>query len=169
MDPKAYPEVANFLRLLSDSERDRFLAFAENEASPYSLWLFACAAGWEEGFAPLADWHEAIFPRLDVNGKLRSEAGKLEKDLLGLRETDGGAFRSLGDKERSVAALSKELRITLATVASAQAGTDRRGLMAAGADLMLQALSGVFAGNEEAVSAANEAFLQVIESINEND
>lgn len=167
MDPKAHPEVASFLRALSDAERDRFLSFAESEASPYSLWLYACAAGWEEGFAPLADWHAAVFPRLDIPGKLRAEVGRLEKDLKDIRGTDGSAFKNLGDRERTIASLSKELRITLTAVASSQAGTDRRGLMAAGADRMLQALDGVFSGNPEALAAAQETFLHVVESINE--
>lgn len=167
MDPKAYPEVASFLRSLSDAERDRFLSFAESEASPHSLWLFACAAGWEDGFAAMADWHAAIFPRLDIGEKLRAEVGRLETDLKAIRATPTESFKNLGDRERTIASLSKELRITLTAVASSQSGTDRRGLMAAGADRMLQALDGPFASNPEALDAAKEAFLQVVESLNE--
>jgi hypothetical protein len=167
LDPRDHPEVASFLRSLADGERDRFLAFAENEPSPYILWLYASAAGWEEGFAPLATWHEALFPRLDIPKKLREEARRLESDLAGVRGTDGSIYKNMGDRERSISALSKELRITLSAISSAQNGVDRRGLMAAGADQMAQALEGVFSGNAEALSAVKATFMHVVESISE--
>jgi hypothetical protein len=73
----------------------------------------------------------------------------------------------MGDRERSISALSKELRITLSAISSAQNGVDRRGLMAAGADQMAQALEGVFSGNAEALSAVKATFMHVVESISE--
>lgn len=131
--------------------------------------MYASAAGWEAGFAPLADWQAALFPRLDTLGKLREEALKLEGDLRVLRILPFDTFKNAGDQQRSIATLSKELRYSLTALQNAQLAIDRRGLMTAGADRLLQALEGVFASNEEALGAIREAFIQVAEGISEDD
>lgn len=65
--------------------------------------------------------------------------------------------------------MTKELRYHFTSLQNAQLAVDRRGLLTAGADRLLQALEGVFATNEEALRAIREAFLQVAESISEED
>ena len=169
MNPNAHTEVAQFLRSLSDAERERFLAFAENESSPYALWLYASAVGWESGFAPLATWQGALFPRLDTMAKLRQEALSIEADLRRLRDTDDVMFKNAGDRERTIASLTKELRYHFTALQNAQLGVDRRGLMTAGADRLLQTLEGVFASNEDVLEAIREAFVQVAEGISTED
>jgi hypothetical protein len=104
---------------------------------------------------------------VDVIGKLRAEADRLEQDLQMTRASIGEVWKNSGDQQRAIAALTKEHRYYLTALQNAQTGIDRRGLMTAGADRLLQALEEVFSSNEEALAAIRETMLNVAESISE--
>lgn len=151
-----FPGVAGFLAALDHGQRERFLAECEGRESPYHIWLYACAMGYEAGFTQLDGWLRERYPQINRRQMLMAEATKLEADIELARIPPEGAKG--GEAARSVAALSKELRGHLAEIERMSRAVDRRGLVLSGADRLLRILQDMFAEDQEMVDALGKGF-----------
>lgn len=151
-----FPEVAGFLAALDHSQRERFLGECEGRESPFHIWLYACAMGYEGGFVQLDTWLQKRYPQINRRQVLMGEAAKLEADIELARIPAEGS--KPGDVARSVAALSKELRGHLAEIERMTRAVDRRGLILSGADRLLRILQDMFADDPEMLSALGQGF-----------
>lgn len=151
-----FPEVAGFLAALDHSQRERFLGECEGRESPFHIWLYACAMGYEGGFTQLDEWLQTRYPQINRRQMLMAEAARLEADIQVARIPADDA--KPGDVARSVAALSKELRGHLAEIERMSRAVDRRGLILSGADRLLRILQDMFAEDTEMQSALGQGF-----------
>ena len=160
-----FPAVAGFLSSLDHNQRERFLGDCENRESPYQIWLYASAMGYEGDFIELDAWLRKRYPQLDRRRMLMAEAIKLESDIDQARQS----WEELkpGEAARNVASLSKELRGHLVEVEKMSRGMDRRGLILSGADRLLNVLQDMFSGDAEMQEALGKGFEVVWAQLNE--
>ena len=156
------PQVSGFLASLDNPQRERFLRECENRESPFHIWLFASAMGFEGSFCELETWLTQRYPQLNHRQMLVAEAVQIESDIAVLRReikapSDASMLKP-GDAIRTIATLSKELRGHLAEVERMTRAVDRRGLILSGADRLLRILQDLFAEDEEMQKALGQAF-----------
>jgi hypothetical protein len=150
------PGVSGFLSSLDHGQRERFLADCESRESPYQIWLYACAMGYEGDFAQLETWLQKRYPQLNRRQLLTAEAVKLEADIELVRSQVDGA--KPGETARNIATLSKELRGHLCEVERMSRTLDRRGLVLSGADRLMRILQDMFAEDDDMLAALGQAF-----------
>ena len=148
--------VSGFLSSLDHGQRERFLADCESRESPYQIWLYACAMGYESDFAQLETWLQRRYPQLNRRQLLTAEAVKLEADIELVRSQVDGA--KPGETARNIATLSKELRGHLCEVERMSRTLDRRGLVLSGADRLMRILQDMFAEDDYMLAALGQAF-----------
>lgn len=162
---ESFPDVAGFLSSLDNNQRERFLGYCEHRESPYQIWLYASALGYEGDFPQLEDWLKERYPQIDRRKILMAEAVQLERDInLARLQVDE---LKPGEGARNVAALSKELRGHLGEVERMTRTVDRRGLVLSGADRLLRVLQELFAEDEEMQKALSEGFDVVLAQLSE--
>ena len=152
-----FPAVSGFLSALDHAQRERFLSDCEGRESPYQLWLYACALGYEGDFIQLESWLQKRYPQLNRRQMLTAEAVRLESDIEMLRSQPSDVGKP-GELARNIAALTKELRGHLAEVDRMSKAQDRRGLILSGADRMARVLQDMFSEDEEMLGAIGQAF-----------
>ena len=150
------PGVSGFLSSLDHGQRERFLAYCESRESPYQIWLYACAMGYESDFGQLEAWLQKRYPQLNRRQLLTAEAVKLEADIELVRSQVDGA--KPGETARNIATLSKELRGHLCEVERMSRTLDRRGLVLSGADRLMRILQDMFAEDDDMLAALGQAF-----------
>lgn len=158
--------IAGFLSSLSNDERERFLSDCEARESPYQIWLYACAMGYEADFRQLEEWLQTRYPQLNRKAMLTAEAVMLESDLQAARGVPDELLKP-GEKARNIAALSKELRGHLAEVERMNRSMDRRGLILSGADRLMRVLQDTFSEDDEASEALTRGFEVVWSQLND--
>lgn len=151
-----FPAVAGFLSSLDHNQRERFLGDCEHRESPFQIWLYASAMGYEGDFVELDAWLRKRYPQLDRRRMLMAEAVKLESDIDAARRS-WEDFKP-GEAARNVASLSKELRGHLVEVEKMTRAMDRRGLVLSGADRLLNVLNDMFSGDGEMQTALAKGF-----------
>lgn len=161
-----FPAVAGFLGSLDHNQRERFLGDCENRESPYQIWLYASAMGYEGDFIELDAWLRKRYPQLDRRRMLMAEAVKLESDINAARRDVEVSIKP-ADAIRNIASLSKELRGHLVEVEKMSRSMDRRGLILSGADRLLNVLQDMFSGDVEMQEALGKGFEVVWAQLNE--
>lgn len=151
-----FPDVSGFLSSLDNSQRERFLGDCEARESPFHIWLYACAMGYEGDFIQLEAWLKKRYPQLNRRQMLMAEAIRLESDIDLIR-SKGDALKA-GEAARNIASLSKELRGHLCEVERMNRGIDRRGLVLSGADRLCRILEDMFSESQEMTDALKSAF-----------
>ena len=157
-----FPEIAAFLSSLGNAQRERFLDNCEARDSPYIIWLYASAMGYEGGFLPLEGWLEQRYPQLPRRKMLEAEAIQLEADISRLRNPIGDSTDVMGavDRHRNIASLTKEFRAHLSEIDKMSRVMDRRGLILSGADRLMRVFQDMFA-EDEGMNAALEKGYEV--------
>lgn len=152
-----FPAVSGFLSSLDHAQRERFLSDCEARESPYQLWLYANALGYEGDFIQLEAWLQKRYPQLNRRQMLTAEAVRLEADIEMLRSQPSDVGKP-GEMHRSIASLTKELRGHLAEVERMSRAQDRRGLILSGADRLMRVLQDMFSEDEEMLAALSQGF-----------
>ena len=161
MDKKKDDVVQSFLTALDHGYRESFLMYAENTYSVYEIWLYASVLGYEGGFNILEDWIQTNYPKLNRRQLLLAEIVKLESDIDFLRQQVHADLVKPDAAATRIAHLSKELRGHVVEVDKITKGTDRRGLVLAGADKVMRELRSIFKENEDVTNALELAYESV--------
>ena len=161
MDKKKDDVVQSFLTALDHGYRESFLMYAENTYSVYEIWLYASVLGYEGGFNVLEEWVQTNYPKLNRRQLLLAEIVKLESDIDFLRQQVHADLVKPDAAATRIAHLSKELRGHVVEVDKITKGTDRRGLVLAGADKVMRELRSIFKENEDVTNALELAYESV--------
>lgn len=161
MDKKKDDVVQSFLTALDHGYRESFLMYAENTYSVYEIWLYASVLGYEGGFNVLEEWIQTNYPKLNRRQLLLAEIVKLESDIDFLRQQVHADLVKPDAAATRIAHLSKELRGHVVEVDKITKGTDRRGLVLAGADKVMRELRSIFKENEDVTNALELAYESV--------
>ena len=153
--------VKNFLILLDQDRHEAFVTYAENTYSIYEIWLYSTVLGYEGSFTDLEKWVNQRFPKLNRRELLLAETIKLESDIDFLRQQVQADIVKPDAAATRIAHLSKELRGHVVEVEKMSRGTDRRGLVLAGADKVMRELKSIFKGNEYVTNALELAYESV--------
>ena len=153
--------VKNFLILLDQDRHEAFVTYAENTYSIYEIWLYSTVLGYEGSFTDLEKWVNQRFPKLNRRELLLAETIKLESDIDFLRHQVQADIVKPDAAATRIAHLSKELRGHVVEVEKMSRGTDRRGLVLAGADKVMRELKSIFKGNEDVTNALELAYESV--------
>tara|TARA_B100001250_G_scaffold241767_1_gene207697 strand:- start:8397 stop:8906 length:510 start_codon:yes stop_codon:yes gene_type:complete len=153
--------VKNFLTLLDQDRHEAFITYAEHTYSIYEIWLYAVVLGYESSFTSLEKWVNKRFPKLNRRELLLAETIKLESDIDYLRQQVQADLVKPDAAATRIAHLSKELRGHVVEVEKMSRGTDRRGLVLAGADKVMRELKSIFKGNEDVTNALELAYESV--------
>lgn len=160
--PKEKEEVIqSFLTSLDQGYRENFLAYVEHTYSVFEIWLYASVLGYEGGFHALENWVNQHYPKLNRREILLAEIVKLESDIDFLRQQVHADLVKPDAAATRIAHLSKELRGHLVEVDKITKGTDRRGLVLAGADKVMRELRSIFKENEDVTNALELAYESV--------
>lgn len=160
-----FPDVAGFLSSLDHTQRERFLGDCESRESPYQIWLYACAMGYEGDFSQLEGWLQKRYPQLNRRQMLMAEAVRLEADIQLMRSQ--AEELKPGEASRNIASLSKELRGHLCEVEKMNRSLDRRGLVLSGADRLMRVLQDMFSEEPDMLAALTQAFDVLWSQMNE--
>ena len=161
MDKKKDDVIQSFLTALDHGYRESFLMYAENTYSVYEIWLYASVLGYEGGFKSLEEWIQTNYPKLNRRQLLLAEIVKLESDIDFLRQQVHADLVKPDAAATRIAHLSKELRGHVVEVDKITKGTDRRGLVLAGADKVMRELRSIFKENEDVTNALELAYESV--------
>lgn len=153
--------VTLFLAALDDDRREGFLNYAENTYSIIEIWLYANVLGYEGSFTALERWVNKHYRKLNRRELLLGEVCKLEADVAFLREQVRMDLVKPDAAASRIAHLSKELRGHLTEIDRMTKASDRRGLILAGADVVMRSLRQIFKGNDEVITALDAAFESV--------
>jgi len=153
--------IQSFLTALDHGYRESFLMYAENTYSVYEIWLYASVLGYEGGFNVLEEWIQTNYPKLNRRQLLLAEIVKLESDIDFLRQQVHADLVKPDAAATRIAHLSKELRGHVVEVDKITKGTDRRGLVLAGADKVMRELRSIFKENEDVTNALELAYESV--------
>ena len=160
--PKEKEEVIqSFLTSLDQGYRENFLSYVEHTYSVFEIWLYASVLGYEGGFYALENWVNQHYPKLNRREILLAEIVKLESDIDFLRQQVHADLVKPDAAATRIAHLSKELRGHLVEVDKITKGTDRRGLVLAGADKVMRELRSIFKENEDVTNALELAYESV--------
>ena len=153
--------IQSFLTALDHGYRESFLMYAENTYSIYEVWLYASVLGYEGSFKALEEWVQINYPKLNRRQLLLAEIVKLESDIDFLRQQVHADLVKPDAAATRIAHLSKELRGHVVEVDKITKGTDRRGLVLAGADKVMRELRSIFKENEDVTNALELAYESV--------
>ena len=117
--------------------------------------------GYEGSFTDLEKWVNQRFPKLNRRELLLAETIKLESDIDFLRQQVQADIVKPDAAATRIAHLSKELRGHVVEVEKMSRGTDRRGLVLAGAAKVMRELKSIFKGNEDVTNALELAYESV--------
>jgi len=153
--------VHSFLISLEQDRREAFTTYVENTYSIYEIWLYANVLGYTGGFTSLDKWVLQNYPKLNRRELMLAEIVKLEADIDYLRQQVQADIVKPDAAATRIAHLSKELRGHVVEVEKMTRGTDRRGLVLAGADKVMRELKSIFKGNDDVVNALELAYESV--------
>jgi len=136
--------MTEWLETLPEKDREAFLAFCKQSASPIQMYLYSRFLGYEGSIVDTEAWAKKEFKKRNFNVILELEIDSMTLDISKLREgiemgmikPDMGASR--------IAMLQKELRGTIKQLNDEKNLTDKRGLILAGADRALREMLSIF-------------------------
>ena len=136
--------VDQWLDSLPASESEDFKEFAEVTPSVIEIWVYAGIVGYEGTFNDLSRWIKMKYKKLNRREILNSEIAALHSDIQELRMAiTSGEIKGDNGCAR-LAALEKELRSHIETSDRMNKTTDKSGLILAGADRVMRALTAIF-------------------------
>lgn len=133
-----------WLETLPEKDREAFLAFCKQSASPIQMYLYSRFLGYAGSIVDTESWAKKEFKKRNFNVILELEIDSMTLDISKLREgiemgmikPDMGASR--------IAMMQKELRGTIKQLNDEKNLTDKQGLILAGADRALREMLSIF-------------------------
>ena len=129
---------------LTDKDRESFLAFCKQTASPIQIYLYSRFLGFKGTIVECDEWAKKKFKKRNFNILLEQEIDNMQEDIAKLRQAiDMGMVKQDMGAAR-IAMLQKELRGTIKQLGDEKVLMDKQGLILAGADRALREMLSIF-------------------------
>ncbi len=129
---------------LTDKDRESFLAFCKQTASPIQLYLYSRFLGFKGTIVECDEWSKKKFKKRNFNILLEQEIDNMQEDIAKLRQAiDMGMVKQDMGTAR-IAMLQKELRGSIKQIGDEKILMDKQGLILAGADRALREMLTIF-------------------------
>ena len=129
---------------LTDKDRESFLAFCKQTASPIQIYLYSRFLGFKGTIVECDEWSKKKFKKRNFNILLEQEIDNMQEDIAKLRDgIDMGMVKQDMGAAR-IAMLQKELRGTIKQLGDEKVLMDKQGLILAGADRALREMLSIF-------------------------
>jgi len=129
---------------LTDKDRESFLAFCKQTASPIQIYLYSRFLGFKGTIVECDEWSKKKFKKRNFNILLEQEIDNMQEDIKKLRQAiDMGMVKQDMGTAR-IAMLQKELRGSIKQIGDEKILMDKQGLILAGADRALREMLTIF-------------------------
>jgi len=129
---------------LTDKDRESYLAFCKQTASPIQIYLYARFIGFKGTIVECDEWSKKKFKKRNFNILLEQEIDNMQEDIAKLRQAiDMGMVKQDMGTAR-IAMLQKELRGSIKQIGDEKVLMDKQGLILAGADRALREMLTIF-------------------------
>ena len=129
---------------LTDKDRESFLAFCKQTASPIQIYLYSRFLGFKGTIVECDEWSKKKFKKRNFNILLEQEIDNMQEDIAKLRQAiDMGMVKHDMGTAR-IAMLQKELRGSIKQIGDEKVLMDKQGLILAGADRALREMLTIF-------------------------
>ena len=129
---------------LTDKDRESFLAFCKQTASPIQIYLYSRFLGFKGTIVECDEWSKKKFKTRNFNILLEQEIDNMQEDIAKLRQAiDMGMVKQDMGTAR-IAMLQKELRGSIKQIGDEKILMDKQGLILAGADRALREMLTIF-------------------------
>ena len=129
---------------LTDKDRESFLAFCKQTASPIQIYLYSRFLGFKGSIVECDEWSQKKFKKRNFNILLEQEIDNMQEDIAKLRQAiDMGMVKQDMGTAR-IAMLQKELRGSIKLIGDEKILMDKQGLILAGADRALREMLTIF-------------------------
>jgi len=129
---------------LTDKDRESFLAFCKQTASPIQIYLYSRFLGFKGTIVECDEWSKKKFKKRNFNILLEQEIDNMQEDIKKLRQAiDMGMVKQDMGTAR-IAMLQKELRGSIKQIGDEKILMDKQGLILAGADRALREMLSIF-------------------------
>ena len=129
---------------LTDKDRESFLAFCKQTASPIQIYLYSRFLGFKGTIVECDGWSKKKFKKRNFNILLEQEIDNMQEDIAKLRQAiDMGMVKQDMGTAR-IAMLQKELRGSIKQIGDEKVLMDKQGLILAGADRALREMLTIF-------------------------
>lgn len=136
--------MTDWIRGLTDKDRESFLTFCKRANSPIQMYLYARFLGFTGSIVDCDDWAKKECKKRDFSGLLEAEIDSMQQDIAKLREAiDMGMVKQDMGTSR-IAMLQKELRGAIKQLNDERILIDKQGLILAGADRALREMLTIF-------------------------
>jgi hypothetical protein len=136
--------MTEWIRGLTDKDRESFLAFCKRTSSPVQMYLYARFLGFTGSIVECDEWSKKEYKKRDFSGLLEMEIDSMQDDISKLRDAiDMGMVKQDMGTAR-IAMLQKELRGTIKQLGDEKILLDKQGLILAGADRALREMLSIF-------------------------
>ena len=129
---------------LTDKDRESFLAYCKQTASPIQIYLYSRFLGFKGTIVECDEWSKKKFKKRNFNILLEQEIDNMQEDIAKLRQAiDMGMVKQDMGTAR-IAMLQKELRGSIKQIGDEKILMDKQGLILAGADRALREMLTIF-------------------------
>ena len=136
--------MTEWIRGLTDKDRESFLTFCKRASSPIQMYLYARFLGFTGSIVDCDEWSRKEYKKRDFSGLLEMEIDSMQQDISKLREAiDMGMVKQDMGTSR-IAMLQKELRGAIKQLNDEKILMDKQGLILAGADRALREMLSIF-------------------------
>ncbi len=136
--------MTEWIRGLTDKDRESFLTFCKRASSPIQMYLYARFLGFTGSIVDCDEWSRKEYKKRDFSGLLEMEIDSMQQDIAKLREAiDMGMVKQDMGTSR-IAMLQKELRGAIKQLNDEKILMDKQGLILAGADRALREMLSIF-------------------------
>ena len=136
--------MPDWLKSLTDKDREAFLAFCKRTPSPIQMYLYSRFLGFTGTIVQCDNWAQKKYKRRNFNEVLETEIDSMQQDISNLRDgiQMGMVKQDMGTAR--IAMLQKELRGTIKQLTDEKVLLDKQGLILAGADRALREMLSIF-------------------------
>ena len=136
--------MMEWIQVLTDKDRESFLAFCKRTSSPIQMYLYARFLGFTGSIVQCDEWSKKEFKKRNFNALLEDEIDSMQQDIAKLRDAiDMGIVKQDMGTSR-IAMLQKELRGSIKQLNDEKVLLDKQGLILAGADRALREMISIF-------------------------
>ena len=136
--------MTDWIRDLTEKDRESFLAFCKQSSSPIQVYLYARFMGFCGTIVECDTWSKKEFKKRNFAAILEMEIDYMQQDIAKLREAiDMGLVKQDMGASR-IAMMQKELRGSIKQLSDEKVLMDKQGLILAGADRALREMLSIF-------------------------
>ena len=136
--------MIEWIKSLTEKDRESFIAFCKQAASPIQMYLYSRFLGFEGSIVDCDKWAQKKFKKRNFKEVLEKEIDAMQQDISNLRDgiQMGMVKQDMGTAR--IAMLQKELRGTIKQLGDERVLLDKQGLILAGADRALREMLTIF-------------------------